>query len=306
MLTKWKIHGIPLLISVLFITTLMTGCSNTTLAQEELHPDISMQGSDIDIEISLPSGIEFPEILSANVYQHTFSIDSTIAEASNALGYDLSLMEYEVRNDNTRIYSVPDGYCHVEEDTGYWTYNSTKNTVAVSLSEFISDDEVVKKAKDFLSINSLWSSDAYSISIGTSTSGGWTNAETITAKSAYIYPSINGISVYGVYRIILTFDANGNIFQIYKTANPVKEHAKVSLKSQEDVISSLAKKDFSASISTTLKDISIESISLAYYADSAPNENGEFLVYPVYVLLGSGTTPSGGNEEFDIIVDAVK
>lgn len=277
---------------------------------ESLHPDIAKPGNDVTLE-KFNLAPESLENISdtATVYSNDIDIERSIRNASSCIGLDIESLDYtEMPGDiNTRKYKLTDGVMYLTETTGYWNYKSDTSSSAdgVAAGKFISDDEIKAKTAEFIKSNELLDGESYNISIGSSTTGGWNSPEMIISKDAYVFPNINDTEVYGVYRIIISYDSEGNITEIFSCCNPVSKVVDVKLKPADAVKTALETGNYSAGAAFSMKSVDIRSVRMAYYADSSPNDKGNLYIYPVYVLTAEGTSTSNDTEEFDIIVDAV-
>ena len=120
-------------------------------------------------------------------------------------------------------------------------------------------------------------------------------------KSARFFLLIDGCEVWGVYRLIFSFDSRGEIAEISSYFNHSKEYKSVPLKAEK----LLTQGQYFADIGEPLYGVEISEVSLVYYSDSNPEEAG-FLLYPVYVFYGTGN-PSNSEEQvsFAAAVDAI-
>lgn len=275
-----------------------------------MHPDIKRPGTVASIE-----DLEFTEEIfegisdNAPVYRSDIDVERSIRNASACIGVDIKDLDYTYMPGqiNTRKYKLPGGMLYLTESTGYWNYKSDTSSSedGVVAEKFISDDEIKVKTAELIKSYDLLDGKSYNVSMESSTTCGWNSPEKIMSKDVYVYPNIDAKEVYGVDRMIVSYDSEGNIIEIFYCCNPVSKVTDVALKSADAVKKALDAGDYSAALSYSMKSADIRSVKLAYYADSAPNHKGKLYIYPVYVLTAEGTGISNDTEEFDIIVDAV-
>ena len=124
-------------------------------------------------------------------------------------------------------------------------------------------------------------------------------------KSARFFLLIDGCEVWGVYRLIFSFDSRGEIAEISSYFNHSEEYKSVPLKEEAAAEKLLTQGQYFADIGEPLYGVEISEVSLVYYSDSNPEEAG-FLLYPVYVFYGTGN-PSNSEEQvsFAAAVDAI-
>lgn len=302
------IAGLSVCVLIICLTVILL---ISLIEEKNLHPNITKPGTDISLKnISLSEDLKQNFQEKDFVYKNAVNLSTSLDIVSNCLQYDLKNSTYEeLPGDvNIRKYILPQGICYVEEDTGYWNYSVSSNNMlnGVAESEFVSDKEITEKTKDFIAAHNLFGKNTYDISVTEMTTGGWNSEEKVVRKEATVFPDINGVKVYGVYRMVLSYDSDGNIVEISNCYNPSSKLEKVELKSFGKIKTMLDTEDYSASASSSMESVQITSARLAYYADSSPNEDGNFYIYPIYIFEAEGVNMEGKLESFDIFVDAVK
>lgn len=303
-------------LSILLGISVIAGCIGLEPYPSDYHLKMLTSNGTVSI-VGAVSESQMPEQKKAMLYKNAVDIEVSEQVASKCIDIDISEFEYEeiIFDDDSgwRRYSLPGGFVDIETDTGYWSYYINQkpddrdlDERGFSPKEFISDDEVRRLTKEFIESKELFSGEDYSVSIGEHlVGGGWNENRRIVEKTAYIYPEIDGLPVYGIYRVMIDFDHKGNIGDIVCMYNPPQEFKKVWLKTCADINNDLADKNYTVNTECELSDCRITDVRLAYYADSYPNDKGEFYIYPVYNLDGVGVNDEGETEEFGLTIDAV-
>jgi len=295
--------GLLLLVLLLNISYVITGCGVNS-SESFPHPTIAQSGALAEMELN------FPNTLSARVsndtvqaYELAVDLEAIPFEVESALGLDLSIAT-EKTFENYTYYDNDEFTVMIDAETGYWTYK-LKNAPSLLYDEMISDDEAIQIATQFVAENDLWTGEFSNIAVTNTTGGGWTHEEYVKEKNIYFYPSIDGRSVLGIFRICVSLDPYGTIVDVKKQVNEVSVATQLPAKSLDSLQSDLNLHHYSGSFSESLDNAEISDCNLSYYADAISVE-GKTYLYPVYVLLGEGETSSGEIETFDIIIDAQK
>ena len=63
--------------------------------------------------------------------------------------------------------------------------------------------------------------------------------------------------------------------------------------------------DFSANIAQELTDCTITGFEQAYYRNAGFHAEGDYALYPIYVLRGQGTAADGSVQDFEVLVSAL-
>lgn len=304
--STFKRYFLTLLLVMLFLAS-FAGCASREV-NSALHPNIAMPRNDVELELSLPETLALPSATSGVVYRSVVDLDASLTRAASLLGVDMAeLKEMSPSADafGMKAYSCLDGQLDVEIETGYITYISEDEPKAVDSMEFPSDTQVETWARSAIKTGILDCADDVTIKVTETT--GWDGERSgVQTKDVYIYPNVDGHAVFGVYRIVLAYDYSGKIVRLVMCYNPLVAETEVMLKTPKELQGALSKQAYSASASTNLENCEITSAALAYYMDSGPNEQGDFYMYPVYVLMGQGIDAADDIQTFDVIVDAVQ
>lgn len=294
------------------------------------QPNIVMSGGVLDgIEYNFSEDFAFPEEQTVSVYSmEVASEEEQLKQISDLdqISFDkervVSSQDYIESSDNYNYYLLDDlqKTVMINKSTGYWAVlnNDLQDDTLTVPSNLPSDEEAVQIAKKYIEDYDLYEGELGEPLVIYSTTGGdANNKEQVLAKRICFTPPIDGINVYGLFRIIILIEDNGVVTDIFKQVNPVKFEGKVKLKTKEEVI-----KDVLANpeqLSSSADGISlglIDDCQLAYYVDGEA-VNDMTYIYPVYVLTGIGESNSselknsnitieGKTVEFDIVIDAVK
>ena len=118
---------------------------------------------------------------------------------------------------------------------------------------------------------------------------------------------VNGRMVYGKYHISVSFDRDGNVTALTQQYAPLKEGGTktVRLADAKTVQARLDAHEFSANIAQQLTGCTITGVEQAYYMNAGFNAEGDYALYPFYVLRGQGTAADGGVQDFEVLVYAL-
>ena len=283
----------PALLLVLVLALLATGCAN--------RPNLS-SGITTETVLSLPPDLEVPAGDTALLYPLSASPEGAKAQVEALVGQPLGEGEPGVSG---TLYSLGQATVTIDQDTGYWTYETGQDIFSVDPSALpppLSDAQAQAIALDYLQTHGPWSGPMASVGVGPITSGE-TGGDTILGKNVYCFPAVDGAPVEGVFRIVVTLDPTGKVVTVHHLAAQPGQPREVPLKSRAQLASDLARGNYSSNLYQTLTDPVVETCTLRLYADATPVE-GQTYLYPVYVLTGHGTMPDGTTEWFEVIVDA--
>ena len=129
----------------------------------------------------------------------------------------------------------------------------------------------------------------------------------VSSKTVNVTPEVNGRMVYGQYHISISFDRDGNVTALTQQYAPLKEGGTkpVRLADAKTVQARLDAHDFSANIAQELTDCTITGFEQAYYMNAGFNAEGDYALYPIYVLRGQGTAADGSVQGFEVLVSAL-
>lgn len=273
------------------------------------HPTIAKPGNEVDLNLMLPETVSLPTETSGTVYESVVDTEASLERTAALLGISRSDLQRKASASDTEkyaTYAFPGGELTLEQDTGYVMYNANfSGMTSYDESEFPSDDEIETMTRERL--QTILPEQADTVRIEVSSSTGWDGErDGVKYKTAHVHPTMDGKAVYGVYRIRLSFDRDGNVVELYLLYNPVEAKTDVSFKSAQKLQETLSAGDYAASVDQALQSYTITSTELAYYMDADVNEAGDFCMYPVYILKGTGTDRTGETQTFDVIVDAIQ
>ena len=262
------------------------------------HPKIAQSGAVAETELVLPE--EVPVETSSTVKAYRLKVDLEEAKQEIERTFGITLSNPNLQGE----YVGADYTVTIDSETGYWTYEKKETYSALEPSDSpISDAQAQTIATQLVEDNSLWSGEVYHTVVTDITEGGWNDEERLLGKSVYIYPSVEGAQIFGIFRLSISMDAAGEIFSVYKLAADIGEAVPVAGKTRAALEEDFQAGNYSDSCSETLRAPGIEAGELAYYAD-AQQRNGAVYLYPVYVFTGEGTKRDGEQETFDVILDA--
>lgn len=299
----------------LFLITLcaalaaLSGCGKGESHAAVPRPDIEMTGAEFAQELSLPEAAFGSEPTAGYVYELSFDASAVPAKVESCFGVDLSEAQVTVNANGQKRYTTDDYSVMIDETTGYWTYRATGGEASPmsegETAEPISDQAAEGIAEKFIADNGLWTGEIYNTVVTYVTGGGWTSEEYIKEINVYVYPSVDGKAVLGVFRIMVALDLEGNITAVYKLANEVEKRIDVGLKDYAAIQNAISAKEYSASAPEALTDIEVTYGRFEYYADALAVD-GKTYLYPVYVINAAGKTAEGQSETFDVIIDGIK
>ena len=264
------------------------------------HPQIAQSGTVTETELVLPEGVPVETASTVKAYRLKVDLEEAKEEIERTFGITLS-------DPNLQGEYVGEDYTvTIDSDTGYWTYEKKETYSALEPSDSpISDAQAQTIATQLVEDHSLWSGEVYNTVVTDITEGGWNDEERLLGKSVYIYPSVDGKPILGIFRMIVSMNSDGEIFSVYKLATDIGEGISVEVKSRSVLEEDFTEKNYSDSCSESLRSPTIEEGTLEYYAD-AKQVDGVTYLYPVYVFTGEGKTSDGEQETFDVILDAQK
>lgn len=289
-----RILSCLMLIGILFA---LCSCGNGETA-EMSRPSIAQPGSEKETELVLTERVSVEEADTVNAYRLHVDVEKAKEEVENAFGITLGPPTVD------GMYVGPDYVVTIDQETGYWTYDSNESYSSLEPSEApLSDAAAQEIAEQFVKDHGLWTGEVYNTVVTDITGGGWNEPEYSLGKDVYIYPGVEGKTILGVFRIVISMDHEGRLFSVYKLATDIDRAVPVQVKTRDMLEEDFASQNYSDSCSQQLQMPSIEEGSLQYYAD-AQAVNGMTYLYPVYVFTGEGTTADGQQERFDVIIDA--
>lgn len=288
---------ITVLIFALCIVVSLFGCG-----QDKLRPDIAKTGMEILVPIKIPGSLKTDAPDSAKyVYELGVDIEQSKEQIERCLGTELGEPEND-GFDEYISYIINDWNVNIMVENGYWTMSCFGETEGKA--ENISDENAARIAADYLREHGLLSEDITSCdAIGLSEGLRSDGSYGVLSKTAYFYPQVEGLNVLGIFRIGAEVNTDGEIISIYYLTSPVVDKIPVETSSRAALEWAVAVNDYSGSYSQKLSDVKVTEGNYSLYADGVAVD-GKTYLYPVYVLIGEGTTPDGKTETFDVIIDA--
>ena len=298
-----KVKGLKRCVRFLWAALLLAGmgavlCACGKEAAEVGRPALPQAGMLKGAELALPAELSVAEGDSIHAYRLHVDPEKAKEEIEAAFGITLGPPTVDGR------YVGPDYVVTIDQTTGYWTYDAKEGYSSLAPSETPLSDEAAREiAEKFVEEHGLWTGERYNTVVTEITGGGGNVPEYSLGKEVYLYPGVEGKTILGVFRIVVSMDCQGRLFSVHKLAAEVGEKVLVQGKPRERLEEDLAQGNYSDSCSQALQSPRLETGGLAYYAD-ARAAGGATYLYPVYVFTGQGTTAEGPQERFVLLIDA--
>ena len=270
-----------LLLAVLTLLLALSACG----AQSKLM--LATTGMEPTLDLTLPDTISLPDKGRDTVYKSYVDKAYSMALAAALLDMDADTMQTQLA-----------GRLSYDAQTGYIQYYTpTEELTRGDLSEFPTDAQLerLKKGAPELADTSriVFSSATYETNV--------------SSKTVDVTPEVNGRMVYGQYHISVSFDRDGNVTALTQQYAPLKMGGTrtVRLADAKTVQARLDAHEFSANIAQELTDCTITGFEQAYYRNAGFNAEGDYALYPIYVLRGQGTAADGSVQGFEVLVSAL-
>ena len=199
------------------------------------------------------------------------------------------------------------GRLSYDAQTGYIQYYTpTEELTPGDLSEFPTDAQLEQIVRERLKKGAPELADTSRIVFSSATYSA-TYETNASSKTVDVTPEVNGRMVYGKYHISVSFDKDGNVTALTQQYAPLKEGGTktVRLADAKTVQARLDAHEFSANIAQQLTDCTITGFEQAYYMNAGFNAEGDYALYPFYVLHGQGTAADGSVQDFEVLVYAL-
>lgn len=275
-----------LLLAVLTLLLALSACG----AQSKLV--LATTGMEPTLDLTLPDTITLPDKGRDTVYKSYVDKVYSMALAAALLDMDADTMQTQLA-----------GRLSYDAQTGYIQYYTpTEELTRGDLSAFPTDAQLEQTVRDRLSKGEPEIADTARIVCSSTT------YETKASyKTVDVTPMINGRPVYGRYHISVSFDRDGNVTALNQLYAPLKEGGTktVRLADAKTVQTRLDAHDFSVNIAQELTDCTITAFEQAYYMNAGFNTEGDYALYPIYVLHGQGAAADGSVQDFEVLVSAL-
>jgi len=275
---------LSLLLAVLTLLLALSACG----AQSKLM--LATTGMEPTLDLTLPDTISLPDKGRDTVYKSYVDKAYSMALAAALLDMDA---------DTTQLA----GRLSYDAQTGYIQYYTpTEELTRGDLSEFPTDAQLEQTVRERLQKFEPELADTSRIVFSSAT-----YETNVSSKTVDVTPEVNGRMVYGKYHISVSFDKDGNVTALTQQYAPLKEGGTrtVRLADAETVQARLDAHDFSANIAQELTDCTITGFEQAYYMNAGFNAEGDYALYPIYVLRGQGTAADGSVQGFEVLVSAL-
>lgn len=275
-----------LLLAVLTLLLALSACG----AQSKLV--LATTGMEPTLDLTLPDTITLPDGEKDKVYQTDAEKTSDMALAAALLDMDADTMQTQLA-----------GRLSYDAQTGYIQYYTpVEELTPGDLSEFPSDAQLEQIVRERLRKGAPELADTSRIVFSSAT-----YATNVSSKTVDVTPEVNGRMVYGQYHISVSFDRDGNVTALTQQYAPLKDGGTktVRLADARTVQARLDAHDFSANIAQELTDCTITGFEQACYMNAGFHAEGDYALYPIYVLRGQGTAADGSMQGFEVLVSAL-
>lgn len=279
-----------LLLAVLTLLLVLSACgtqSKLVLATTGMEPTLNL---------TLPDTITLPDKGRDTVYKGYVDKAYSMALAAALLDMDADMMQTQLA-----------GRLSYDAQTGYIQYYTpTEELTPGDLSEFPTDAQLEQTVRERLNKFEPELADTSRIVFSSATYSSATYETNVSSKTVDVTPEVNGRMVYGKYHISVSFDKDGNVTALTQQYAPLKEGGTktVRLADAKAVQARLNAHEFSANIAQELTDCTITGFEQAYYMNAGFNAEGDYALYPIYVLRGQGTAADGSVQGFEVLVPA--
>ena len=279
-----------LLLAVLTLLLALSACGARS------KPVLATTGMEPTLNLTLPDTITLPDKGRDTVYKCYVDKAYSMALAAALLDMDADTMQTQLA-----------GRLSYDAQTGYIQYYTpTEELTPGDLSEFPTDAQLEQIVRERLKKGAPELADTSRIVFSSATYSA-TYETNVSSKTVDVTPEINGRMVYGKYHISVSFDKDGNVTALTQQYAPLKEGGTktVRLADAKTVQARLDAHDFSANIAQELTDCTITGVEQAYYMNAGFNAEGDYALYPFYVLHGQGTAADGSVQAFEVLVYAL-
>lgn len=279
-----------LLLAVLTLLLALSACGVRS------KPVLATTGMEPTLNLTLPDTITLPDKGRDTVYKCYVDKAYSMALAAALLDMDADTMQTQLA-----------GRLSYDAQTGYIQYYTpTEELTPGDLSEFPTDAQLEQIVRERLKKGAPELADTSRIVFSSATYSA-TYETNVSSKTVDVTPEINGRMVYGKYHISVSFDKDGNVTALTQQYAPLKEGGTktVRLADAKTVQARLDAHEFSANIAQQLTDCTITGFEQAYYMNAGFNAEGDYALYPFYVLHGQGTAADGSVQAFEVLVYAL-
>ena len=270
-----------LLLAVLTLLLALSACG----AQSKLV--LATTGMEPTLDLTLPDTITLPDKGRDTVCKSYVDKVYSMALAAALLDMDADTMQTQLA-----------GHLSYDAQTGYIQYYTpTEELTRGDLSEFPTDAQLEQTVRERLKKFEPELADTSRLVFSSAT-----YETNVSSKTVDVTPE-----VYGQYHISISFDRDGNVTALTQQYAPLKEGGTktVRLADAKTVQARLDAHEFSANIAQELTDCTITGFEQAYYMNAGFNAEGDYALYPFYVLRGQGTAADGSVQDFEVLVSAL-
>ena len=250
---------------------------------------------------SLPKDAKLYKFIHNNEFENSYNnIKHTFKFTENAVVQNIDDVRF-LSEENEAVSKWLDFYF----SDGTWQYHDYSKPTAASV-KLPSNEASAQLAIAFLKNNNLYN-DRFAVSAVVEQYSGSKETDDYNAycKSVYFYPSIDGMPVYGVSRIVVDIGDNGDIIGVSHFYKDIIESETVGLISPESLYESIERAELSSNINPSAVKATINEIYLGYWEDAGSVEEQPYL-QPVWVFTGVAVFDDGQEEPFDVIASAIR
>lgn len=275
-----------LLLAVLTLLLALNACG------VQSKPVLPTTGMEPTLDLTLPDTITLPDGEKDKVYQ-------TDAEKASAMALAAALLDMDA---DTMQRQLADRLSYDAQTGCIQFYTPTEELTPGDLSGFPSDAQLEQIVRERLRKGAPELADTSRIVFSSAT-----YETNVSSKTVDVTPEVNGRMVCGQYHISVSFDRDGNVTALTQQYAPRKEGGAktVRLADARTVQARLDAHDFSANIAQELTDCTITGFEQAYYMNAGFHAEGDYALYPIYVLRGQGTAADGSMQGFEVLVSAL-
>lgn len=253
---------------------------------------LATTGMEPTLDLTLPDTITLPNRENDAIYQTNAEKASAMALAAALLDMDADTMQTQLAG--RLAYDAQT--CCIQY------YTPTEELTPGDLSEFQTDAQLEQTVRERLQKFEPELADTSRIAFSSAT-----YETNVSSKTVDVTPEVNGWMVYGQYHNSVSFDRDGNVTALTQQYAPLKEGGAktVRLADARTVQARLDAHDFSANIAQELTDCTITGFEQAYYRNAGVHADGDYALYPIYVLRGQGAAADGSVQGFEVLVSAL-
>ncbi len=293
--------------SIILVGFLIWNTRSTTVPKLDI-PKTGIQINITHLEIKIPSQKmkKLRQIETVPIYKYVLPDRNQLATLAKSLGCNISPASYgetqSVKSTNEKGETL---YFTYEPANGCWNWlNQTLQENATG-ENLPSDQTCQELATKKLKTLGIYQGQSYTLHIEPETGINEQGEVMTVAKTLFFYPEIDGQTIEGVSRMIVSLGNNGEIYEISKYC---KDFVKAGDREVINVDIALEKAkcgDASFTLDESVEHARLTDAALTYWEDSSDIHTQSYL-QPVWVFQGEIPAGSAENAQFEGIVPALK